>query len=226
LKISSAQERRGCFDGIRSDRHGRSNHQPTLDNWQSLNFLATAANVYSFLYLNPNITQADVDGDSNLLAAKLRSQLTLDGQRPMRHLWTADEQPAIPGSRGEINVLTSDFSAEYAALRIFVSLQARWVHLSWPAFYIIRIPRWTAWKLDDLNAKAAFVPNIFQSPIPIHISTLRMSAARLAVHTAFGKLFFFAAYERDYSIDQVKCWIPRSSSLSLHWRFFPSKRRR
>ena len=74
--------------------------------------------VYTFLYLNPNITQAGSDGAFKFLGAQsYGANFSLDGQRSNGGIFgehTAS-QPSLEAV-GEINVLSNDFSAEYAGI--------------------------------------------------------------------------------------------------------------
>ncbi len=107
---------------------------------------------------------------------------------------------------GEINILTSDFSAEYAGIanvRVNTKRGGSTYHGS--AFYNNKNSALAAWKLDDLNAKAQFVPNAIQSTYPnpyFNITDVGGSVGGPIPH--LGKTWFFAAYERDYTIDQLK----------------------
>ncbi|HEX9109949.1 MAG TPA: carboxypeptidase-like regulatory domain-containing protein, partial [Terriglobales bacterium] len=71
---------------------------------------------YTFLYLNPNITQADADGTFKFLGAQsYGANFSLDGQKSNGGVFGAptESKPSLEAV-GEINVLSNDFSAEYS----------------------------------------------------------------------------------------------------------------
>ncbi len=75
-------------------------------------------NVYSFLYLNPNITQSGTDGSFKFLGAQsYGANFSLDGQRSNGGIFgePTSSQPSLEAV-GDINVLSNDFSAEYAGI--------------------------------------------------------------------------------------------------------------
>ena len=73
---------------------------------------------YTFLYLNPNITQADADGTFKFLGAQsYGANFSLDGQKSNGGVFGAptESKPSLEAI-GEINVLSNDFSAEYSGV--------------------------------------------------------------------------------------------------------------
>jgi hypothetical protein len=208
LKISSAQESVVVsMESAAIDTEDQTISQ-TLDNLAVIELPRDSRNVYSFLYLNPNITQADVDGDFKFIGGQsYGASFTLDGQRSNGGIFgqPTQSQPSLEAV-GEINVLTSDFSAEYAGIaNIRVSTKRGGSNYHGSAFYNNKNSALAAWKLDDLNAKAEFVPNPIQSHYPnpvFNITDVGGSLGGPIPH--LNKTWFFAAYERDYTIDQVK----------------------
>ena len=90
----------------------------TLDNKALIDLPRDSRNVYSFLYLNPNITQADADGNFKFIGAQsYGASFSLDGQRSNGGIFgqPTQSQPSLEAV-GEINILTTDFSAEYAGI--------------------------------------------------------------------------------------------------------------
>src|SRR6185312_8294669 len=74
--------------------------------------------VYSFLYLNPNITQGSADGEFKFLGAQsYGASYSLDGQRSNGGIF-GDHTASAPSLEAvaEVNVMSSDFSAEYAGI--------------------------------------------------------------------------------------------------------------
>jgi len=125
--------------------------------------------VYSFLYLNPNITQGSVDGEFKFLGAQsYGASFSIDGQRSNGGLFGAPTQskPSLEAV-GEVNVLTSDFSAEYAGVaNIRVSTKRGGAQYHGSAVYYNKNSALAAWTLDDLNGKATFAPTAFESKYP------------------------------------------------------------
>src|SRR5256884_5993931 len=74
--------------------------------------------VYSFLYLNPNITQGVDAGEFKFIGFQsYGANFTIDGQRSTNTIFgspTSSEPPLE--AVGELNVLSNDFSAEYAGI--------------------------------------------------------------------------------------------------------------
>ena len=160
LKISSAQESVVVsMESAAIDTEDQTISQ-TLDNQAVIELPRDSRNVYSFLYLNPNITQADVDGDFKFIGGQsYGASFTLDGQRSNGGIFgqPTQSQPSLEAV-GEINVLTSDFSAEYAGIaNIRVSTKRGGSSYHGSVFYNNKNSALAAWKLDDLNAKAQFV---------------------------------------------------------------------
>jgi len=82
--------------------------------------------VFSFLYLNPNITQAGTDGSFKYLGAQsYGASYSVDGHRSNGGIFgePTSTQPTLEAV-GDINVLSNDFSAEYAGSQTFVLLRS------------------------------------------------------------------------------------------------------
>ena len=114
--------------------------------------------VYSFLYLNPNITQGATDGEFKFIGAQsYGANFSLDGQRSNGGIFgspTASE-PSIEAV-GEVNIMSNDFSAEYAGIaniRITTKRGTSAFHGS--IFYDNKNSALAAWtSLDNLRANA------------------------------------------------------------------------
>jgi Carboxypeptidase regulatory-like domain/TonB dependent receptor len=208
LKISSAQE--SIVVNVESaaiDTEDQTISQ-TLDNNAVINLPRDSRNVYSFLYLNPNITQADSDGNFKFIGAQsYGASFSLDGQRSNGGIFgqPTQSQPSLEAV-GEINILTTDFSAEYAGIaNIRVNTKRGGSSYHGSAFYNNKNAALAAWKLDDLNAKANFVPNATQSTYPNPYFNINDVGGSIGGPIpGLKKTWFFAAYERDWTIDQIK----------------------
>jgi len=90
----------------------------TIDNQAVVELPRDSRNVYTFLYLNPNVTQSAADGSFKFIGAQsYGASFSLDGQRSNGGIFgePTASQPSLEAV-GEINLLTSDFSAEYAGI--------------------------------------------------------------------------------------------------------------
>jgi len=115
---------------------------------------------------------------------------------------------------GEVNVLTTDFSAEYAGVaNIRVSTKRGGSQYHGSIFYNNSNSALAAWTLDDKDAKANFAPTAFQSEYPNPYFNINDLGASLGGPVPkMGKTWFMMAYERNYNIAPVKV----SSSSIMH----------
>ncbi|HKW61433.1 MAG TPA: carboxypeptidase-like regulatory domain-containing protein [Candidatus Acidoferrum sp.] len=180
----------------------------TLDNQQVIELPRDSRNVYTFLYLNPNITQGASDGEFKFIGAQsYGASFSVDGQRSNGGIFgePTASQPSLEAV-GEINVLSSDFSAEYAGVaNIRVTTKRGGADYHGSAFYNNSNSALAAWTLDDKIGKANFAPTAFQSQYPNPYFNLN------DIGGSFGgriplvkKTWFFAAYEKNYSVAPVK----------------------
>src|SRR5215470_16762108 len=90
----------------------------TLNTQQILDLPRDNRDIFSFLYLNPNITQADSDGTFKFIGAQsYGASFTLDGQQSNGSIFGEHtlSQPSLEAI-GELTVLSNNFSAEYAGV--------------------------------------------------------------------------------------------------------------
>ena len=90
----------------------------TITSREMVDLPRDSRDIYSFLYLNPNITQSAGDGSFKFLGFQsYGANFTIDGQRSTS---TLDGSPSASAPSleavGELNVLSNDFSAEYAGI--------------------------------------------------------------------------------------------------------------
>src|SRR6202012_2449173 len=164
--------------------------------------------VYSFLYLNPNIPQGSADGEFKFLGAQsYGASFSLDGQRSNGGIFGEPTQskPSLEAV-GEVNILTSDFSAEYAGIaNVRVNTKRGGSEYHGSMFYNNKNSALAAWTLDDLNGKANFAPTAFQSKYPNpYFNENDLGASFGGKVPKLGKTWFFMAYERDYNVAPVK----------------------
>jgi hypothetical protein len=165
-------------------------------------------NVYSFLYLNPNITQSGTDGSFKFLGAQsYGANFSLDGQRSNGGIFgePTGSQPSLEAV-GDINVLSNDFSAEYAGIaniRVTTKRGGNGYHGS--AFYNNKNSALAAWTTQDLIGKSAFAPTPFQSKFPNPFFNITDIGGSLGGPIpGLRKTWFFAAYERDWTVAPVQ----------------------
>lgn len=177
-------------------------------------------NVYSFLYLNPNITQAGSGDLTNgnfsfkfLGAQSYGANFALDGQRSNGGIFgePTQSQPSLEAV-GDINVLSNDFSAEYAGIaniRVTTKRGSAGYHGS--IFYNNKNSALAAWTVQDLIGKADFTPSPIQNKYPNpYFNITDVGASIGGPIPKLNKTWFFAAYERDWTVLPVPV---RSNSL-------------
>jgi len=176
--------------------------------------------VYSFLYLNPNITQGSTDGEFKFLGAQsYGASFTLDGQRSNGGIFGEPTQskPSLEAV-GELNVLTSDFSAEYAGIanvRVNTKRGGNAYHGS--AFYNNKNSALAAWTLSDLNGKSDFQPTAFQSQYPNPYFNFNDVGGSIGGPVPLlKKTWFFAAYERNYVVQPYQIRSTNSNTQVAH----------
>jgi len=176
----------------------------TLDNLAVIELPRDSRNVYTFLYLNPNVTQSAADGSFKFIGAQsYGASFSLDGQRSNGGIFgePTSSQPSLEAV-GEINLLTSDFSAEYAGIaNVRVSTKRGGSEYHGSAFYNNKNSALAAWTLDDKNNLANFSPNSFQSKYPNPYFNLNDIGGSIGGPIPLlKKTWFFAAYERNYAV--------------------------
>src|SRR5262249_55472602 len=90
----------------------------TLDNREIIELPRDSRDIYSFLYLNPNIAQGSGDGAFKYLGAQTYgASFALDGQRSNGGVFgePTASQPSLEAV-GELTVLSNNFTAEYAGV--------------------------------------------------------------------------------------------------------------
>jgi len=125
--------------------------------------------VYTFLYLNPNIVQGSVDGEFKFLGAQsYGANFTIDGQRSNGGIFGdhSSTQPSLEAVDA-VNVLSNTFSAEYAGINnVRITTKRGGSNYHGSAFYNNSNSALAAWTLQDLVGKAGFAPTPFQSQYP------------------------------------------------------------
>ena len=164
-------------------------------------------NVYSFLYLNPNITQSGTDGSFKFLGAQsYGASFSLDGQRSNGGIFgePTSSQPSLEAV-GDINVLSQDFSAEYAGIaNIRVTTKRGGSDYHGSLFYNNKNSALAAWTVQDKIGQFNFAPTPFQSKFPNPFFNITDLGASIGGPIPkLGKTWFFAAYERNWTVSPV-----------------------
>jgi carboxypeptidase family protein/TonB-dependent receptor-like protein len=204
LKVSAAQESVVVSMEAPAINTEDQTISQTIDNLAVIELPRDSRNVYTFLYLNPNVTQGAADGSFKFIGAQsYGASFSLDGQRSNGGIF--GEPTASQSSLeavGEINLLTSDFSAEYAGIaNVRISTKRGGADYHGSAFYNNKNSALAAWTLDDKNNAAGFSPNSFQSKYPNPYFNLNDIGGSVGGPIPLLKrTWFFAAYERNYAV--------------------------
>jgi hypothetical protein len=190
----------------------------TLDNKALLELPRDNRDIYSFLYLNPNITQADVDGDFKFIGNQsYGASFSLDGQRSNGGVFgqPTNSQPSLEAV-GELIVMSNDFSAEYggiANIRIETKRGESRYHGS--AFYNNKNSALAAWNYNDKIGQENFIPNNFQSAYPTPYFNLNEAGGSFGGPVPKLKsTYFMLAYEHrwfDSPVDISSTTLPHPS---------------
>jgi hypothetical protein len=208
LKVSEAQETVVVSMETPAINTEDQTISQTLNNTAVVELPRDSRNVYSFLYLNPNVTQSASDGSFKFIGAQsYGASFSLDGQRSNGGIFgePTASQPSLEAV-GEINLLTSDFSAEYAGIaNVRVSTKRGGADYHGSAFYNNNNSALAAWTLDDKNGAANFSPTAFQSKYPNPYFNLNDIGGSVGGPIPLlKKTWFFAAYERNYAVSPTK----------------------
>jgi hypothetical protein len=160
--------------------------------------------IYSFMYINPNVTQSGVSGDFKFLGAQsYGAAFSVDGQRSNGGIFGQQTQskPSLE-SVGEFNVLSNGFSAEYAGIaNVRVTTKRGGANLHGSVFYNNNNSALAAWTPADKSAAASFAPSTFQTHYPnpyFNITDAGGSVGGPIPH--LKNTFFFAAFEHNWTV--------------------------
>ncbi len=180
----------------------------TLTSQEILQLPRDNRDIYSFLYLNPNITQGVSDGTFKFIGAQsYGASFSLDGQRTNGGIFgeATSSQPSLE-SIGELVVLSNNFTAEYAGIaniRIETRRGTKDYHGS--IFYNNRNSALAAWTIQDKRGQALFTPTPVVTEFPTPYFNLNETGGSIGGPIPFSKkTFFMAAYERRWSAAPVR----------------------
>lgn len=207
LKVSSAEEKVEVTIGAPPINTEDSTISSTIGSRSIIELPRDSRDVYQFLYLNPNITQSDEPGDFKFTGFQsYGASFSLDGQRSSGGIFGAQtaSEPSLEAV-DEVNILSDNFSAEYAGIaniRITTKRGTNQFHGS--MFYNNKNSALAAYTLQDQLGKAQFSPSPLQPKYPNPAFNINDIGA--SIGGPIPKLhntWFFAAYERDYSVNPV-----------------------
>lgn len=179
----------------------------TLSNLEVIQLPRDSRDVYQFLYLNPNITQGVDSGEFKFLGFQsYGANYTIDGQRATNTIFASPttSEPSLEAV-SEVNVLSNDFSAEYAGIanvRITTKRGQNQFHGS--AFYNNKNSALAALQIQDQQGMRDFVPTQFASKYPTPYFNFNDIGGSLGGPIpGLNKTWFFMAYERNYAREPV-----------------------
>ncbi len=162
--------------------------------------------IYSFLYLNPNITQGVGDGTFKFLGFQsYGANFTIDGQRSTSTLdgSASASEPSLEAV-GELNVLSNDFSAEYAgisSIRVTTKRGSNQFHGS--VFYNNKNSALAGLTIQDQQGIRDAQGSLYPYPSP-YFNFNDLGGSLGGPIPGLKKTWFFMAYERNYSRDSLQ----------------------
>ncbi|MBI3667489.1 MAG: hypothetical protein HY236_14900, partial [Acidobacteria bacterium] len=180
----------------------------TLDNQAIVELPRDSRDIYTFLYLNPNIVQGSDDGAFKFLGAQTYgASFSLDGQRSNGGVFgePTSSQPSLEAV-GQLVVLSNDFTAEYAGIaNIRVETKRGIQDYHGSLFYNNKNSSLAAWNYNDKIGQANFLPTAAQSSYPNPYFNLNEMGGSFGGRVPRLKnTFFFAAYERRWFASPVQ----------------------
>jgi hypothetical protein len=199
----------------------------TLNNRQLIEIPRDSRDIYSFLYLNPDITQgAGGDGTFKFIGGQTYgAAFSLDGQRSNGGIFgePTQSQPSLE-TIGELFVLSKNFTAEYsgiANIRVETKRGAKDLHGS--LFYNNKNSALAAWNVQDKAAQASFLPTLDAPNFPTPSFNLNEAGGSVSGPVPFSgkKTFYLLSYERrlDLAPQQIRAInVPSTPLLSGDFR--------
>jgi len=179
----------------------------TINNREVIDLPRDSRDVYSFLYLNPNITQGVDAGEFKFLGFQsYGANFTIDGQRSTNTIFGSPttSEPSLEAV-SELNVLSNDFSAEYAGIaNIRITTKRGESQFHGSAFYNNKNSALAALQIQDKEGMREFVPTQFLQKYPAPYFNFNDIGGSLGGPIpAIKKTWFFVAYERNYARSPV-----------------------
>ena len=178
----------------------------TITSREVIDLPRDSRDVYSFLYLNPNITQSTSDGTFKFLGFQsYGANFTIDGQRSTSTLdgSASASEPSLEAV-GELNVLSNDFSAEYAGISsIRVTTKRGMNEFHGSAFYNNKNSSLAALTIQDLQGIRDAQGSLYPYPSP-YFNFNDLGGSLGGPIPGLKKTWFFIAYERNYQRDSIQ----------------------
>jgi Carboxypeptidase regulatory-like domain len=179
-----------------------------LTSRQLLELPRDSRDIYDFLYLNPNITSsAGGTGFKFIGAQSYGASFSLDGQRSNGGIFgeATSSQPSLE-SIGELTVLSTNFSAEYAGIaniRVVTKRGSSKYHGS--LFANNKNSALSAWSIGDKNDLADFTPNPANPDFPKPYYNLNEDGGSFSGPVpGTKKTFFLGSYERRWNLTPLR----------------------
>ncbi|HEX6184036.1 MAG TPA: carboxypeptidase regulatory-like domain-containing protein [Pyrinomonadaceae bacterium] len=178
----------------------------TITNQQLVELPRDNRDIYSFLFLNPNITQGATEDSFKFIGSQsYGAAFSLDGQRSNGGVFgtATTSQPSLEAI-SELTVLSNTFTAEYAGvanIRVQTKRGTKDFHGS--LFYNNRNSALAAWTIQDKINRANFVPSFARPDYPKPYFNLNEAGGSLNGPVPFlskGRTFFMGAYERRWTV--------------------------
>ena len=181
----------------------------SITNRQLVELPRESRDIYSFLFLNPNITQGPTEDSFKFIGAQsYGASFSLDGQRSNGGIFggATTSQPSLEAI-SELTVLSNNFTAEYAGIaNIRVQTKRGTKDFNGSLFYNNRNSALAAWTIQDKINLANFVPNPARPDYPKPYFNLNETGGMLSGPVPFAnkeKTFFLGSYERRWSVSQT-----------------------
>ena len=203
LKVSAATEQVVVTSEAPTIDNSDQTIADTISHQEIVDLPRDSRDVYSFLYLNPNVTQGVSDGEFKFLGFQsYGANYTIDGQRSTNTIFGSptSSQPSLEAI-GELNVLSNDFSAEYAGIaNVRITTKRGQNGYYGSIYYDNKNSALAAWQIQDKQAKTDFVPSQFLSKFPTPYFNYNDIAGSLGGPIPkLRRTWFFTSYERNYT---------------------------
>jgi carboxypeptidase family protein/TonB-dependent receptor-like protein len=199
----------------------------SLNNRQLIDIPRDSRDIYSFLYLNPDITQgAAGDGSFKFIGGQTYgAAFSLDGQRSNGGIFgePTQSQPSLE-TIGALTVLSKNFTAEYSGIaNIRVETKRGTKDVNGSLFYNNKNSGLAAWNVQDKAAQASFLPTLDTPNFPTPSFNLNEAGGSMGGPVPFSgkKTFYLLSYERrwDLAPTQIRASnVPSTPLLSGDFR--------
>ena len=161
--------------------------------------------IYSFLYINPNITQSDEPGDFKFIGSQsYGASFSVDGQRSNGGIFgqATQTEPSLEAV-SDLNVLSDTFSAEYAGIaNIRVTTKRGGSDYHGSIFYNNKNSALAAWTMADKATLSSFAPTVFQPTFNKPFFNITDVGGSIGGPIPkLKKTWFFTSYEHNWTVE-------------------------